>query len=84
MSYLEYIHILTDNFIKQFAQAVNIEFCGVKKMRKPDSNNRRTYSVHLKCDIYDNFKAYCEVHGYSISRRLEIIMLKEIDKETKT
>lgn len=46
-----------------------------------DGNGRVPFTVSLKPDVLEEFKALCEKHGFLPSRRLEILMRKDVEAD---
>ncbi len=42
---------------------------------------RRPFTIHLKAKAMKVFKEYCETQGYLLARRLEILMIRDMNKE---
>lgn len=45
-----------------------------------NGNGRKTYSFSLKPNIIRDFTNLCNKHGFALSKRIEILLLKDIDK----
>ena len=49
-------------------------------------NGRKPVTLSLKSELLDKYSNYCEEHGMVLSRRLEVLILKDletIEKEDK-
>ena len=45
-----------------------------------NGNGRKTVTMNLKSDLLEEYRQYCEKHGYALSKRLEVLMRKDLDK----
>lgn len=45
-----------------------------------NGNGRKPFTMNLNPDLMEKFKVYCEKHGYLPSRRIEVLMKKEIEE----
>ena len=46
-------------------------------------NKEIKMTFRLEEELFNNFKRHCEENGYSVSKRLRIIMEKDIIKDSK-
>lgn len=46
-----------------------------------DGNGRVPFTISLKPEILEEFRQMCEKHGYMPSRRLEVLMKKDIEDD---
>ncbi len=44
-----------------------------------NGNGRKPFTMNLKTDIMDGFKTYCEKNGFMPSRRIEVLVKKDMD-----
>lgn len=44
---------------------------------------KQSLSVYISKDILNRYKSYCEMNGMSVSKRIEILMKKELEGVNK-
>ena len=47
---------------------------------KLNGNGRKPFTVNLKAEVMNGFKQHCDENGYLPSRRLEILMARDVDE----
>ena len=40
---------------------------------------RRSFTINIQQEVYDKYKDACDKEGYSMSKRLTILMLRDLD-----
>jgi len=45
-----------------------------------NGNSRKPFTMNLKPELMEEFKKFCEEHGYLPSRRIEILMKKDVEE----
>jgi hypothetical protein len=45
-----------------------------------NGNGRKTVTMSLRSELLEAYRKYCEQHGYLLSRRLEILMKKDLEE----
>lgn len=52
-------------------------------MHKMTNLNRKAVTVSLKADLFNEYKKYCDQYGMFISRRVEILLEKDLNELKK-
>jgi len=52
----------------------------MSKDSEENGNGRKTVTMNLKSDLLEEYREYCEKHGFVLSRRLEVLMKKDLEE----
>mgnify|MGYP005848620069 CR=1 FL=1 len=48
---------------------------------KGENNNKKNITLRVDKKLHNDYKKHCELKGYSMSRKFEIFMEKEMENE---
>ena len=52
-------------------------------MPESNGNGRKPVTLSLRSELVDNYSKYCQEHGMVLSRRLEVLIQKDLDRITQ-